>query len=245
MRLSHKVGKLATAEAFESARVHLSRAVLPRGRGTVLDPEKLIQTIDQQGLATIRARHAVDHPGDAWPKYLDLTKWMDKNILRVRDLELDFGFRKRVLDLGCGAGYFLYISKLLGHDVVGLDIDEVPMYGEMFEILGLERVIARVEPFAPLPPFGHKFDLITAFMICFNGHKSAGLWGPQEWTYFLEDLESRLRPNGRICLGFNREEDGSYYNEELREFFAERGAEMEGERVTLTPRRRRRRRSAA
>ena len=76
---------------------------------------------------------------------------------------------------------------------------------EMMRMLELPRVIWRVNAFQPLPDLGRKFDLITAFMICFNGHKSPALWGPEEWEFFLDDLETRLKPRGRIYLSFNRE----------------------------------------
>ncbi|MEO6971281.1 MAG: class I SAM-dependent methyltransferase, partial [Chthoniobacterales bacterium] len=209
---------------MESALRHLRRTTAPRRLGLPLTPERLIKSINADGLEEIRRRHAVDDPGEAWPKYLNLPMWMDKNLRRVRDLGLDAGGRRRVLDLGCGAGYFLYICQQLGHETLGLDIDEVPMFGEMMTLLGLRRVISRVQPFVPLPRFGEEFDLITAFMICFNGHKSPGLWRREEWSFFLDDLATQLSPRGRICLGFNQEEDGSFYSEDLRRFFADRGA---------------------
>ncbi len=237
MRLSQKIEKLGNAQAFESARRHFRRSVLARPFGVRCDPEQLIKTIDGDRFEAIRQRHAVADPGEGWPKYLDLSKWMNENLRRVRDLELDFGRRKRILDIGCGTGYFLYICNWLGHDAVGLDIDEVPMYREMTQLLGLDRIVWRVNPFQRLPRLEKKFDLITAFMICFNGHKSPGLWGAEEWDFFLDDLETHLRPGGSICLGFNREDDGHYYNEELRRFFVERRAEINRHRVTLFARR--------
>ena len=233
MRLSEKVRKLGTGKALESALRHLRRTAAPRRLGLPLTPERLIKPIDVDGLELIRKRHSVDDPGEAWPKYLNLPLWMDKNLRRVRDLGLDAGGRRRVLDLGCGAGYFLYICQQLGHETLGLDIDEVPMFGEMMTLLGLRRVISRVQPFVPLPRFGEEFDLITAFMICFNGHKSPGLWKREEWSFFLDDLATQLSPRGRICLGFNQEEDGSFYSKDLRRFFADRGAEFVGDRVIL------------
>jgi SAM-dependent methyltransferase len=235
MRLSEKVGKLGSGKALESALRHLRRTTAPRRLGLPLTPERLIKSINARGLDEIRRRHAVENPGEAWPKYLNLPLWMEKNLHRVRDLGLDAGRRHRILDLGCGAGYFLYICSRLGHDTLGLDIDEVPMFGEMIALLGLTRVIGRVQPFVPLPRFDQPFDLVTAFMICFNGHKSPGLWRQEEWSFFLDDLATQLAPRGRICLGFNQEEDGHFYSEDLRRFFASRDAEFVGDRVILAP----------
>lgn len=198
-----------------------------------LDAERFVKTIDAEQFKTISQRYATEPRGDGWPKYLNLSKWMRLNIRRVRELDLDFGFRKRILDIGCGAGYFLYICKSLGHDVVGLDIDEVPMFAEMTRMLRLQRIIWRIEPYQVLPDLGRKFDLITAFMICFNGHRSPALWGRAEWTFFLDDLETRLVPGGRIHLWFNCEEDGNFFSEQLRRFFAERGAQIDGRSITF------------
>ncbi len=235
MRLSHKLGKLAHPGLIRSAKRHAGRVLLTRRLVFRLDAEEIIQSIDQAQFQAIHHRHVVDDPGGGWRKYLDLDRWIAINIRRVQELELDWGRRQSVLDLGSGAGYFLYICKWLGHRTLGLDIGDVQMFGEMFHALALERVIRRVEAFEPLPDFGRKFDLITAFMICFNGHKGRKLWKPAEWEFFLDDLETRLNPGGRIRLGFNRESDGKFFTDELREFFLSRGAEIDLHRVTLRP----------
>jgi len=235
MRLSHKLRKIADPRLLASARRHLGRVILTRRFMFRLDPEEIIASIDPVQFQAIHDRYAVDDPGGGWRKYLELDRWIRINLRRVEGLELDWGRRKSVLDLGSGAGYFLHICHWLGHRTLGLDIDDVPMFCEMFHALGLQRVISRVEAFRTLPAFDRKFDLITAFMICFNGHKSPALWGPKEWAFFLDDAASRLNPGGRIRLGFNRERDDSFYTEELRRFFLDRGATIDQHRVTLRP----------
>jgi len=236
MRLAQEIGKLQNGVALESARRHVNRLILTRRIGAELEPANLIQSIDAEQFEAIRRRHSGMDPRDGWSKYFDLPKWMAKNLHRIRQLDLDRGFRKSILDLGCGAGYFLFIANLLGHDTLGLDVDDIAMFGEMMMLLGLSRVIWRIQPFVRLPNFGQKFDLITAFMLCFNGHKTSRLWGVKEWTFFLDDLDKWLRPHGRICIGFNKETDGRFYSEELHRFFLERGAEIDGKRMVLTRR---------
>ena len=235
MRFSHKLKKLADPSLVPSMRRHLGRVLLTRRLLFNLDVEKIIGDIDPVQFQAIHDRYAVDDPGGSWRKYLDLDTWMAINLRRVQELELDWGRRQSILDLGSGAGYFLHICHGLGHRTLGLDIEDVPMFGEMFRALGLERVIARVEAFRPLPVFDRKFDLITAFMICFNGHKSESLWGPKEWAFFLDDAATRLNPGGRIRLGFNRELDDTFYTGELRQFFLDRGARIDEHRVLLRP----------
>src|SRR6266487_6031525 len=154
MRFSHKMAKLATGRAFSSARSHLRRFIFGWGVPVKLEANAIIDTIDRKKFEQIYERYAVDDPGEDWPKYLDLPRWIDINIRRIRDVELDIVPRKRILDLGCGAGYFAYIAQLLGHEVVGLDLDDLPMFGESTRMLGVRRVIWRVQSFVSLPDLG-------------------------------------------------------------------------------------------
>ena len=229
VQFRHKIKKLLNGQGLASASRHLRRFFhAPR---FPLTTEHIIQTIDRAQFERIHRRYAVEHPGEDWPKYLDLERWIDINIRRVRDIELDLSRPKRILDLGCGAGYFAYIAQLLGHDVLGLDIDDVPMFAEITQLLGVRRVVWRIHPFAPLPDLGEKFDLITAFLICFNSHKQSELWGVPEWKFFLNDLARHLAPRGWVWLELNREYDGTCYTPELREFFALRGAKIDEHKV--------------
>jgi len=123
---------------------------------------------------------------------------------------------------------------LLGHDCVGLDTDEQPMFTETTRLLEIERVIWPIRPFVPLPPLGKKFDLITAYRICFNNHKRADLWGVSEWEFFLDDLAKHLTPRGRVWLELNQEYDGTFYTPELREFFQQRGAKIDRHKVIFS-----------
>lgn len=233
MKLAHKLKKIGAPRTYRSARRHLGLALLGRRPFSGLNLKTLIAAIDREKFNRVRQRYGVPRPSHDWPKYLELEKWMRINLRRVQELRLDYGVRRRILDIGCGTGYFLHICRFLGHDVVGLDIDILPMYREMTQLLGLKRVIWEVAPFRPLLDLGRPFDLITCFMICFNGHKSEALWGAAEWRFFLDDLESHLRPSGRIQLEFNRENDGQYFDENLRRFFADRGAVIDNLRVTI------------
>lgn len=229
MQLRHKIRKLVDGKSLASARKHTLRAL--RSNRFPLETQRVIDTIDPVGFEQIQRRYNVADPGADWPKYLDLDRWIGVNIRRIRQLELDLARPKQVLDLGCGAGYFLYIAQLLGHSGVGLDIDRVPMFRELTRLLGVHRVVERIEPFRPLPKFGRNFDVITAFMICFNDHKMPTLWGVPEWEFFLDDLANYLKPRGRIWLELNQEYDGTFYTPELKEFFQKRGATIDEQKV--------------
>ncbi|MGI8821612.1 MAG: class I SAM-dependent methyltransferase [Chthoniobacterales bacterium] len=234
MRLTQKLHKLVDPRLLQSMRRHTGRFLLTRRFVFRLDPERIIAEIDRKEFQTIHERHAVPNPGDAPEKYLELRRWVETNIRRVRSLELDFGLRRRVLDIGCGAGYFLYICKWLGHDVLGLDIDESPMFTDITKLLRVPRVLWRIERYVKLPDLGAKFDVVTAHMICFNDHKTDHVWCQTEWEFFLNDLRTHLRAGAQVHLEFNREFDGTWYTPELRDYFAGRGATIDLHRVTFT-----------
>jgi SAM-dependent methyltransferase len=230
MRLSYKLRKVLSGDAYASARRHLKQALI--GRAPLgFDAARITQMIDREKFQQIYDRYAMHDPGDEWPKYLEIELWMEINLRRVRDLGLDLGGRKRVLDIGCGTGYFLYINQYLGHDVLGLDLDEEPGFREMIDLLGVKRKIWRVQAFQPLPDLGPKFDVIAAHMICFNGHKSDKLWQIPEWEFFLDDLAKHLTRRGRVWLELNQEYDGTFYTPELKEFFEKRGAKIDEHKI--------------
>jgi SAM-dependent methyltransferase len=229
VQLRHKIRKLVDGQSLVSARKHTLRLLRPKGFR--LETQRVIETIDPASLEQIRQRYAVADPGADWPKYLDLDRWIGVNIRRIRQLELDLVRPKRILDLGCGAGYFLYIAQLLGHSGVGLDMDRLPMFREITHLLGVRRVVQQIQAFRPLPSFGQKFDVITAFMICFNNHKMPGLWGVPEWEFFLDDLAKHLKSRGRVWLELNEEYDETFYTPQLKEFFQKRGAKIDEQKI--------------
>jgi len=232
VQFRHKIRKLVDGQSLASARKRTLR--LLRANRFPLDTKRVIETIDPAAFEQIRQRYAVANPGADWPKYLDLERWIEINIRRIREVELDLSRPKRILDLGCGAGYFLYIAQLLGHSGLGLDIDRLHMFREITRLLGVHRIVQRIEPFRPLPDIGRKFDLVTAFMVCFNDHKMPGLWKVPEWEFFLDDLAKHLTARGRVWLELNQEYDGTFYTPELRNFFQQRGARINEHKIIFT-----------
>ena len=139
-----------------------------------------------------------------------------------------------MLDLGCGGGYFLVVCRQLGARVVGMDLDKDLVLNEMIGLFGLRRVDWRIRAFVTLPDFRRKFDLITAFMICFNFPPNGPDWGVAEWDFFLNDVTPRLTSRGRVILGLNRDlVDGTLYDDTLKGYFEKRGAAINGKRIVF------------
>ena len=228
MKLSEKIRKLgdpATALSFKRA---VGRAVRP------LPVSRFLSQVDQSELK--RLQQTYGEPGSReWPKYVEAERFLKLNIRRVQDLGLDRLPPQRIFDLGSGAGYFLFVTKVLGHSGLGLDMQGCPLFGEMFELFELKRVIHRIEKFRPLPDTGGTYDWLTAFSISFSDHGKETPWGVEEWDYFLRDAARHLAPGGRVYLDLNPRKDGSFASPEVRKFFLEKGAIIDRRSKILFP----------
>jgi SAM-dependent methyltransferase len=225
MRFSRKLRKLFSRELFASASEHLSRLTHPVNKSCILDDIDWLQFKD------LRHKYPCRPGSPQINRFEDVVYWIDINVERAQDLWLDRAPPLRILDLGSGAGYFLYVCKFFGHDVLGFDTDREPLFGATTELLGVARVIGRIERQAPLPNFDQKFDLITAHRICFHrvGKVREGVeWSAADWKFFIDDVRSRLlNDGGRLLLDFNPRPNGSsFFTPELREFFQSQGARI-------------------
>ena len=219
MKLHRKLAKLARRETYRRGWRRAQRSVFRLPFGPVLDG------LDQNRLAEIQKRYAGE-------KYADVDQWLRVNRERVQDLKLHRSPPQRVLDLGCGGGFFLFILKRFGHSVHGLDVDESPLFSELLEVFDVPRAVFRIQPFETLPNLHQQFDWITAFSIGFDRYRATNSrWGPGEWDFLLRDLQLRLAPGGKIYLTLNPLPNGDYLTSGLRDFFSSRGADIERERI--------------
>jgi SAM-dependent methyltransferase len=218
MKLHRKLAKLARRETYRRGWRRAQRSVFRLPLGPVL------AGVDENQLSEIQKRYAGE-------KYADVDQWLRVNRERVQDLKLHRSPPQRVLDLGCGGGFFLFILKHFGHSVLGLDVDESPLFKELLEVFGVPRTVFRIQPFESLPSI-EQFDWITAFSIGFDRYRTTNSrWGPREWDFLLRDLQRRLAPGGKIYLALNPLPNGDYLTRELRDFFFSRGADIERERI--------------
>ena len=229
MNLGRKVQKLFTAEALESLWDHAKRWTHP------VDEKKIRNGIDRKAWDDLRTRYPRRADAPRINRFSDVDHWLKINIERAQDLWLDRSPPLRILDLGCGPGYFLYVCKRLGHEGLGVDIDEQALFRETTALLGVQRVIFRIEPQTPLPDLGEKFDLVTGHRVCFQKTVRWGTgpgewheWEPADWKFFLDDVRKNvLKPDGRILLDFNPRADGrSFFTPELNSVLTSQGARI-------------------
>jgi SAM-dependent methyltransferase len=181
----------------------LGYAISPRARFEARAARDVVASIATDEF--LRRRRAwLEDRTLAGRKYLDLRPRVRLAVSRAVEHGLDRSPPRRILDLGCGTGYFLMVARQWGHDVLGLDIDHHEIFNEVTRMAGVPRVVHRIVPFEPLPDLGESFDLITAYMVKFNHRSRDNHWGTAEWDYFLKDCRSRLRPGGTMLLRLNR-----------------------------------------
>ena len=236
MTLGHKLAKLFRAETWHRIWRRVDRVIDP------IPIQPLLARIDRERLESLRRKHgspAADaHPNlRHYAKYLDVSEHLPINVRRAHYLRLHHPPSKDILDIGCGAGFFLFVAQSLGHRGLGLDVSGVPLFDEMVELLGVERRIEPIRKLQPLSDLGHRFDLITAFSPAFHGGLGTSWdWGAQEWDFLVSDLERHLKPGGQIFFGLNPAYDGKFYTEEILALFLRRSARIERENVLFPPR---------
>jgi len=161
----------------------------------------LFEGIDRDGLTALRKQYDGHHAR----KYHDKFEHsLVRNAERLYRLGLDKAPKLRIFDIGSGFGYFMYGAAKMGHSPVGLDVEDAYLTS-VTTLLGLKKVIHRIQPRHPLPPIpGAPFDLITAFATCFDNAGFPGQWGLEDWRYFMKDLRRFMAPGCKVHFKFNQ-----------------------------------------
>lgn len=185
-------------------------------------------------IVSIAERYKVDNPGISFQKYLDTDYWLFECMRRCYVLGLhDPGRKLKILDVGTGAAYFPFVCKYYGHEVEAIDVPDNEMYNEIISAFGIKRYDQYIRSFSNLAT-DKSYDLITAFMICFNCHKQPDLWHIREWEYLLSSLhDNNLNPGGEVFLSFNAESAEEPVSRELMAYFSTRNAEVHGTEVHI------------
>jgi SAM-dependent methyltransferase len=174
-------------------------------------------------------------------KYSDYRLWIPFNVCRIGALALHTSPAKRILDIGCGPGYFLAAGRVCGHDCYGIDASatvlteiERRVYSELLAALACDRKVAPllIERYVPMSLQQSGYDLITAFWICFNRHRQADEWGVDEWAFFVDDARRHLRPGGLLHLELNANPERygklEFYDQKTLDFFRSQGTADRG-----------------
>lgn len=179
----------------------VSRRGIARFRAKRAVRSGLFRGIDFEAMTAVRKRY----DGHPFTKYHDKFEHsLIRNAERIFALGLDKRRGLRILDIGCGFGYFMYAAQQFGHHPIGLDQDD-PYFNEVTRLLGLKKVLHTIAHHEPLPEIpGGPFDLITAFATCFDRAGEDGQWGAKEWEFFLKDLTRFMAPGCLLHIKFNQ-----------------------------------------
>jgi SAM-dependent methyltransferase len=161
-------------------------------------PASLLDGLDLSALERIRLSAGGIKPTN---KFANYSARLSKAWKQVRWLNLDQSPPLDILDIGLGAGYFLFVCQRQGHRGIGLDRPGFPVWKRVHEWLGIQSVDHMVMPNTPLPALG-RFDLVTSFMCPFNYLDSERrFWTLAEWSFFFDHLRNDvLKPGGRVAF---------------------------------------------
>lgn len=191
--------------------------------------------IDRKRFRDIHDKYVDADPHPGFSKYLEFDRWIQTAQSHYDLLQIDPERRISILDIGTGAGYFPFVCQQHGHFVLTLDVPGHDFYTDMTGLLGLNRRELFVKAKQSLPDFGQRFDLVTAFAICFNNHATEDLWDVDEWKFFISDLMTNvLTDDGRLFMKFNPEPCGEFFNDDIATLFASYDAVIEHDKVIVT-----------
>ncbi len=171
----------------------------------------------------------------AQEKYLNYKFWLKESLIRFYKLGLHRDEKKTILDIGTGTGYFPFICNEFSHVGFCLDVPDNELYDRITDSLGLIKFKRYINSFELLKlNTNERFDLVTAYMICFNNHKQENLWSNKEWEFFISDLQDNyLKKDGKILLNFNEESPGIYFSSELLGYFNGMNYVVEGNNILI------------
>jgi hypothetical protein len=141
-----------------------------------------------------------DRECHGFDKYFNKDACLLRKEVVVDKLQLNDGVRRRILDISTGFGFFPYLCKRLGHEVVLTDcIDaKTQISVEARAVLGLPHAIHFKydnRKYKPLPFLGVNFHVITA-LAC-SPHSGFGI---DDWCMFLENAFSHLMDDGFVYV---------------------------------------------
>ena len=117
--------------------------------------------------------------------------WVDEAEEIAIGLGLHQGPPLRILDIGCGYGYFLWVCQQYGHDGLGIDLPAYLPF-EANTILGQLWLAADIQP-SRLWPRAGKYNLITTFGVNFRMQDRRVYWRKADYRWLATTIRMGLQ----------------------------------------------------
>ncbi|MDA9116836.1 hypothetical protein N9J37_00810 [Pontimonas sp.] len=198
------------AAAGAAARMQSHRAVRLLSLDVVMENE-LDRQFKKIEVEIAQLFGGLDVVGD-YDKYYELDRFTSQNRAIVEMAALaPSDAHTPVLDIGAGSGVLLKYFSSFGLTPLGLDLqDRSPVLRAMTHSLGIDLLDGEVSFSGelnvanPSPIYsGHGFRVVTAISTMFDRSLEA-VWGPRQWSIFLEGISGKLASNGVLVLKPNR-----------------------------------------
>ncbi len=136
-------------------------------------------TIDVERLRRLQQAHL--RAPEELQELCDYRRKLEIAIVKALLVRLHDPRRRRILDLGCGGGYFVAVCRHLGHSCDGTEVPASRLSSATAVSYAAVRAALRIGPTIDLAIAANtpievpaiepqSYDLITAHKICFNGH---------------------------------------------------------------------------
>lgn len=155
---------------------------------------------DRARFEDIRDRYKNESPDPGFSKYTEVNRFLQIALSHYDLVGLTNKTSLSILDIGTGPGYFPFVCSNFGHTARAMDVSNHSFYNEMTDLLGVDRFEHSIQAFEPLPQLSYKFDLITAFAICFNCHASDALWGWMNGIFFYRIYKNTWQSQNQHCF---------------------------------------------
>ncbi len=129
-------------------------------------------------------------------KYFDYNQFLSEAINEAFIMGITNKEKKCILDISCGTGYFAWVCREIGHDVVVTDHPNIP-YEKIRKILNMPYIVHTFtkNSYNKLPFNKNSFDYIKATRVL-----PMSFWIETIWENFLYDCYNILKSNGIVLI---------------------------------------------
>lgn len=132
--------------------------------------------------------------------------WVDE----AEKIAVGFGLHQgpplRILDIGCGYGYFLWVCEQYRHQTFGVDVS-CDLLWQATAILARRFCGLEIQPGSGWPDRMRAYDVVTTFGVNFRMENSQVYWGEMHYRWLATTIRIHLLPGGRWVLRPNQTDD--------------------------------------